>query len=121
TPSSNLQRQMTDRLARRLHLDFNIVTKAVQARHQLALGQVCEVAAQHGRDLGLGYAHATAGLLLRQIEPAQRAGDLDRQSGLDLELFGAGQAKVGEDVAGAYLYLDAFNPSVRHLSSPLPA
>ncbi len=67
--SSHIQRQTSDWLGRELHLDFNIVSKAVQARHQLALGQVGEVAAQHRRHFGLGNAHPSAGLAPRLVLP----------------------------------------------------
>jgi hypothetical protein len=79
---------VSERLGRELYLDLDVVPEAVQARHQLALGQVGEVAAQHGRDLRLRDSHAAPGLLLRQAEAAHGARDLDDQAGLDLELFG---------------------------------
>jgi hypothetical protein len=37
--------------------------------------------------------------------------DFDHQAGLDLQLFGIKQSKVGEDVARAAQNLDAFNVS----------
>ena len=38
SPSRNRQRQMADRIGGRLHGDFDVVTKAIQAVHELALG-----------------------------------------------------------------------------------
>ncbi len=41
------ERQMPDWLSRRPHLDFDVVAKAIQAVHQLALGKIGEIAMHH--------------------------------------------------------------------------
>ena len=79
---------MPHRLSRRPDLDFNVVAQSVQTVPQLALGQIGEVAPQHGRPLGLGDAHRARGL-----------GDLDDQAGLDFELVGIGQAQICNHIA----------------------
>ena len=88
--STDGERQVTDRLGRRLHRDLDVVPEPVQAVHQLALGQIGEVATQQRRDFRLRNAHAAAGLFLRQAGFTHGAGDFDHQAGLDLELFGIG-------------------------------
>lgn len=47
-PSSKRQHQMPHGFGRGPHLDFNVITQAVQAVHELALRQVGKVTAQHG-------------------------------------------------------------------------
>ena len=44
---------MPHRRSRRPHLDFNVIAQPVQAVHQLALGQIGKISAQHAGDLGL--------------------------------------------------------------------
>ena len=58
---------------------------------------------------------------LGQTKAAHGAGNLDHQTGFDLEFFGIRQAKVGEDVPRASLDLDAFNHALYHVVTPLLA
>ncbi len=96
---------MSDWLGRRPHLDFNVVAEAIQAIHQLALGQVGEISVHHARHLRLRDAHAFGCRLLGEAEGTHRLPDLDHQAGLDLQFLGIGQSQVCEDVARAALNL----------------
>lgn len=71
--------------------------------------------------LRLRNAHALPGLFLGQAEAMYSAGDLDHQPRLDLEFFGIGQAKIGEDIARASFDLEAFNHAFYNVVAPLPA
>ena len=90
---------MPNRSSGALDLDLDVVTKPVQAVHQLALGKVGEIAFEHRRHLRLCDSHAPGGILLSQAELSDRTGDFNDQARLDLELLGIGQTEVGEDVA----------------------
>ena len=69
------------------YLDFNVVAKPGKAVHQLALGQIAEVAAHHVGNFGLRDAHHLGSLLLCETPAAHGLPDLDDQAGFDLELF----------------------------------
>jgi len=118
---SNCQHQVPNRLGGRLDLDLDVVAEPVQAVHQLAFGEVGEVAAQHARHFGLGDAHAERRLVLSEAEFADCLGDLDYQAGFDLEFVGAGQAQVGKDVAGTGFVLDVSIDAFCHGGVPLRA
>ena len=45
--SNDGKRQMPNRLGRGPHTDLDVVTKTIQALHQLALGQIGEVTTHH--------------------------------------------------------------------------
>lgn len=83
----------------RPHLDFNVIAQPGEAIHQLALGQIAEVAAHHVGDFGLRDAHQLRSLLLREAPATDGLPDLDDQAGFDLELFCVSQAEVGKHVA----------------------
>jgi hypothetical protein len=76
-PSNDGKRHASPRLGRGLHLDLDVVPEPAQTIHQLAFGQVGEVAAQQGRYLRLRNAHSAAGFFLREAELARSSGDLD--------------------------------------------
>ena len=101
--SSERECQMSDRFGSRTHFDLDVVAEAIQAVHQLQVG---EVAVHHARHLWLRNTHAFGRLLLSQPKGAHGLPDLDHQAGLDLEFFGIGQSQVGKDVARAALNLD---------------
>ena len=69
------------------HLDLNVIAQPSEAVHQLAFGQIAEVAAHDVGDFGMRDAHQLRRLLLRQAPAAHSLSDLDDQSGFDLELF----------------------------------
>lgn len=115
---------MPHRLSRRPDLDFNVVAQPVQTVHQLALGQIGEVAPQHGRHLGLRDAHALGGSLLSDAHRAHGLGDLDDQAGLDLELVGIRQAQIGKHIARAHFHFNAVDGAcgsfLFQVTTPLP-
>ena len=112
------------RLSRRPDLVFNVVAQSVQTVPQLALGQIGEVAPQHGRHLGLGDAHALGGSLLSDAHRAHGLGDLDDQAGLDLELVGIGQAQIGKHIAGPHFHINtvdgAHSSFIFQVTTPSP-
>ena len=76
--SRNRQTPVSDGISGGSQLDFNVVTEAVQALHQLAFGKIGKIPAQQAGDLGLRNPHAAAGFFLRQFQTPHRAGNLDR-------------------------------------------
>jgi hypothetical protein len=64
--------------------------------HQLALGEIREIAFEQARHLGLRDPHALGGLLLREPLAPNGLGDLDDQAGLDLQLVGIRRTQIGE-------------------------
>src|SRR5574337_168867 len=112
---------MADRFRGWLDLDFDVVSQAVQALHQLAFGQIGEVAAQQAGNLRLRDTHAPGSLFLSQVEATHGPCDLDGQAGLDPEFVGVRQTQIGKYVAGTRLDLDAVNHALSHAASPLPA
>ena len=90
--SSYGQSAVTNRIGCAAQLDFDVVSQAVQAFHQLTFRQVGEIAAHQSGYLRLRNTHPATGLLLGQAQTANGAGNFDDQAGLYFELLCIGQA-----------------------------
>jgi len=112
---------VSNRLGRAPDLDLDVIAKAVQALHQLALGKVGEIAAHQAGNFGLRQTHPVAGFLLGQAKTPDCASDFDDQAGLDFELFGIGQTQVEKHVAGTGFNFDAVKNALCHVVAPLPS
>jgi hypothetical protein len=105
----NAKASLTARPRGVLYNDFDVPAQQRQEMHKPFRGEARELAAKKPRDFWLINFQYPGCVRLSQPARTNSVSDANGERGLCEALFRIWQAKIGEDIAAAFLYFDCFS------------